>query len=328
MLFVVLLLAQPCIAQVRNSSQQPRPSGEVTAIQPIDCNQLQAASAGTKTFQDELTGFRFEYAAYLTLDESDLSLADRPCGNPPNSHFLIQIEVSLPVHYREPFYSSQVTVSTTSEHGIEWKQYAAPSEVRMCTFAMGEQVCIFAETPPEHRVPDAASEAMKQIEATFAFTDPSKRMDARIASMKVGERYRGLKVRRVVTREMARRDPKKYPLAAGYGGFGEIDFAGALTLRASIEDIGTALSPGQFRASPDSEGGPQLPFDLDRNLGSGIVLYYPPTLENKLREADPNGDFIIVLKNIRAAFGPLGGESLVEADLVSVTSASPLLTPK
>jgi len=319
-LLASLLLAHAGIAQTQDASKKPRSAGNAVVI---DCSKMLPRAEGVKSFEDDLIGIRFEYPAYLILNEDSLSFTEPPCGASSAFGGGIRIEVTLPKSYAEPLYDRNRTVIETNVlNALAWRQYTSASSVRMCTFAHGEQVCIFDESQREHQVPDTAIEAMKRIEASFAFTDPAKRMDARIASMKVGERYRGLTVRRVITRQMAMRDPKKYWFAVGHGGFGEIYFDGTLSLRGSIEDAGTGLSPGQYRASPDSEDGPQLPFYLDRNLGLGIVLHYPPALRNKLRNVNPNSDLIIVLKNIRAAFGPLGGESLVEADLVSVASAS------
>lgn len=247
--------------------------------------------SGTKSFEDDLTGIRFEYPAYLGLNASWLNFDNPPCGKPFSFGGDIQIRVSLPAKYVVPFYGDPgaVTIETRELKGLDWRHYRTQSDARFCTFAHDEQVCIFAaDTSPKHMLPEAAVEAMRTIEGSFIFTDPQNRMDTKIAAMKVGDKVGYLTIRRVVTRAMARRDPKMY-LAGRYESFGEVDFAGTLKLTGSIEDIGTMNSPGQYRILPDSENGPRLPFNLEQNLGSRIAFGYPRGLENAIKEvADGN----------------------------------------
>lgn len=322
--FPVFLFLTPCLVRAQDSPRPAQSRGNATIIQPIDCSKLPPPSQGIKTFEDDLTGIRFDYPAYLTLDETDLSFKDPPCGKPFTVAPGIRIEVSLPENYREPFYAdrSGLTIETKTLNGLEWKHYTAASDVRMCTIANGEQVCILAadDTLQQRRVPEAAIEAMNKIEASFAFTDPAKRMDAKIAALKAGERVGTLTVRRVVTRAMIRKDPKKYE-AGNYESFGEVDFDGEVTVDGAIEDIGTMNSRGQFRIFPDSDNGPQLPLDVDGNLGPGFVFDYPPKLESEVRKCsdDVNEGYVFLLKHLRVIVGPRTGGSEVRADLVSIS---------
>lgn len=272
------------------------------------------------SFENDLSGIRFQYPAYLHLNRCSLSL-EPPCGV-PYYFFDIRIEVSLPSHYQAPTnYGPSVSaaVDTREVNGLQWKQYRTQERAQFCTFADAEQVCILAtDWSPEHTLPQAAVDAMEKIETTFDFTDPALRMDAKIAATRVGEKVGTLKVCRVITREMMERNPGKYGARVEHP-FGELDFKGELALKATIQDIGTMNYPGQYRIFPDREAGPQLPFYIEKNLAQGIYFKYPPALNRELREVGyEHNDLTIVVDNIHAIFGPLGGGSSMTADLVSM----------
>jgi len=300
------------------SGQQPK--GQGAPAQVIDCSKPQPL-AGTKSFVDELGGFRFEYPDFLELNETLLYFDNPPCGVPFDFGGDIQVQVSLPERYREPFYgdSENVSIGTKTLNGLMWEHYRTKGSARLCTFSNGEQVCLFAaDTSPKHELPEAAVAAMKTIEASFAFTDLARRMDAKIASLRAGDKVGALTVGRVVTREMAHRHPAEYRVGR-YEAFGEVDFTGTLVLTGSIDDIGTMNSRGQFRITLDSDDGPQLPFDLDDQLGPGIEFTCARSVEKEIEAAAySNGELRMTVKDVRTMIGPPGGHSEVEVELVGV----------
>ena len=318
---VAFLLAVDCAAMAQDARPPAMCRSQITRV--VDCAKIQVPSSALESFEDELTGIRFQYPAYISLNTCSLLFENPPCGIPFAFGGNIGVKVSLASRYQAPVYvrPESVAVEAREVNGLEWNQYRTRDgrQVQFCTFADGEEVCIFAgDTSPKHHLPQAAVDAMEEIEATFGFTDPALRMDAKIAAIKIGEKVRALKVRRVITREMMEQDPGRYEASKSHP-FGELDFEGELRLKATIQDIGTMNIPGQYRIFPDREAGPQLPFYIDRNLAQGINFNYPPALKRELIEiGHGQHDLIVTVKNIHAIFGPIGGGSSMSADLVSV----------
>ncbi|HEY2857466.1 MAG TPA: hypothetical protein VGJ21_03570 [Terracidiphilus sp.] len=303
-------LALASAALVTAQTARPDPT------RAVDCQNPPPVDSSHTAFADENSGFRFEYPAYLELETGTLSFRNPECGHPFQFGGNIRIEVTLPRAYEKPFYpQNRVRVDRQDINGLHWENFFADDgQVEFCVYSSGEQACIVAfDTSSAHRIPPAAIDAMRVIESSFVFTDPSRRMDAKISAIRVGDRYGTLTVRRVASREEVRRSPRAY-IGSAPDSFGEVDFSGELKLKARIEDFRTMNSPSDRCAQPDDDALPQLPLGLGRNRWKGIQLTIPPRLAGQLRTAnDPNT--MLVLRNIRASIGPAGGWSEAYADL-------------
>jgi hypothetical protein len=171
---------------------------------------------------------------------------------------------------------------------------------------------------------------MHEIESTFVFSDAADRLDAKIAAVKIGDRFGKLRVRRVVTMKMEDRDLRRsYSVS-----YGEIHFDGYLRLVGTMENTGTRLS-SLWEFSQDAEKGSQarfelrLPFDpggdpLDRfefNNG-GLIGQRLAKLPHSPYESAGEQRGSIVVKNITVFFYPESEMGpFVTADLVSMVSA-------
>lgn len=286
--------------------------------------------SGLKLYVDKVDGFQFKYPSALKTDESWLGFVNGPCVDFLHRGETIRLEVTLPASYQKPFLAQEALTSVDTQvfNQLTWMNYSAPSSATYCTFWKGEQVCIYGGAIPAHGpLSDGVVKAMREIESTFVFS-LSDRMDSKIALVKVGDRFGSLRVKRVVTREMAERNPR-----GSYAGFhvsyGEIDFTGSVTMVGGFEDLRTMNSGPNWIFSPDAEPSSLLSCDLCKGLHFQIQFRnqdFETEQNDRIKSHrfgsiayDDNTEFTVVANKISIVFSPGDSPSLVRADLVRIS---------
>ena len=310
----------------------PPPKTRTAKVFPgFNCQVPEPPAAGSTLYQDKMDGFEFSYPAYLHSDGASLAFDDGPCFRSFHPNEVIVFRVNLPPAFEEPeqvrFGEKDTSVETQVINRLKWVKYSSRGQADDCTFLNHEQVCIHGGVIPYGgELSPALLKAMQEMESTFAFTAASSRLDARIAAVRAGDRFGGLTVRRVVTRAMEDRNPKR----SYSGSYGEIYFTGSLKLVGSIENDGTSHS-ALWEFFPDGEDSSQgrvdlkLPFDAGKELLDRIELDGGLDVGKQMARLPPSPygsaaerPVTIVVRNIAAYFSPGPGQSLIRASLVSM----------
>jgi hypothetical protein len=306
----ILMVFVGCAAAGQNGPQEPRGQEAITYF-----GTSQVRNPALRLYEDKKDGFQFKYPSFLYQDYAYHILNIRPCND------LINVEVSLSAvdPKPDPHLGNDVTVETQVVNNLKWVHYSSLDGAQYCANWSHEQVCFKLSTwVKEKPLSSAIIEAMQVIESTFVFSLPD-RMDSRIATAKMGDKIGSLRVRRVITREMAELNPKKY----GDGYYGRIDFTGTLTLTGSMEDFRTMNSGPDWEFSCDGASCTRLPFGLGEDTLSRVIFTRWSTLaDRQMSHAPPprfgSLDVTIVVKNLSVTSYPGQGASFANADLVSM----------
>jgi hypothetical protein len=309
----------------------PMRTGPVEEMTQHMCRHPAPPPAGSILFRDPLDALEFRFPA--ALQAQGFTFTNRFC----TTGYLtrgeaIQVRVAVSANSVQPAVNASGDVGHTTEklNNLQWDNYAGPETAEACTLWQHEQVCIFGTYDSSHKVSPALRDAVRNIESTLVFTGIAGRLDAKIAALRPGDRFCGLTVRRVLTRERIEHHPN--PNRFTVNSYGAVDFAGTLTLRGSIEDDSTPNSPGIWSFGPDKDS--SIPIFAEQGLGRGIELRNRRFFEHEIRRLTrpPNPGFdsltendsiTVVLKNVAVAYRSPENFSTMEADLVSMTRTPP-----
>jgi len=285
------------------------------------CRFHESPASGTTAFNDPLDGFRFEYPA--ALQHTGLHFANGPCAAPLRLGENVDVEVSVVPAYQDPILPGDVEAGVQQQDDLLWHHYADHDLVEDCTWSEHEQVCIEARAAAwKAGLSPALIDAEQKIRSTLAFTGLPQRLDSRIAALKPGDQFCGLKVSRVITRQMAEENPKAY--RAVFRTWGAVQFAGTITFHGSVDDDGTPNSGPIFDFYPDSDTAPLFP---GQTLDRGIQFRNPSAFDREIDRLtapprpnlDDQGHFTVVVRNPVSTFRPMGDPSTVTGWLVSMT---------
>jgi hypothetical protein len=328
---LMLAICGGAIAQ----SVPPEPNEEWPVEHSPGCRTLNFPLSGLSTFVDKVDGFQFKYPSALHSDGPRV-FVNADCVEFLHQYEGINLEVSLPSVFQSPVpgYKQDAFVGKMVLNQLEWLNVVDQGLERAtyCTYWKHEQVCIRGNTESRpRRLSYNLMRTMHEIESTLVFTDAADRLDAKIAAVKIGDRFGKLRVRRVVTMEMEDRDPGRRYYSGSYG---EIHFDGNLRLVGSMEDAGTRRSSHWVFSQDDEEGSQtkvelQLPFDPGGDPLDRIEFNNAYPIGERLAKFPPSPDgpageqrVSIVLRNIVVIFYPASDMGpLVTADLVSMVPA-------
>jgi len=313
-------------------SEPPDASKEWPVPHSSSCKTTDYPLPGLTPYVNKVDGFQFKYPSALKTEGSSLEFENWTCVNFFHADESISMEVTLPALYQEPFQARGrgVSVDTRIFNQLKWMSYSAPGWATDCTFWKREQVCIQGGAVPSHGpLSDEIVKAMREIESTFVFSI-SDRMDSKIAKVKVGDRFGNLRVSRVVTREMAERNPRR-SYAGSHVSYGEIDFIGSVSMKGGLEDFRTMNSGPDWLFSPDAEISSLLSCNLCKDLPFHVEF------TNDDFGVEQNGrvrsrrfgpisysyaaNFSVVVNNISVIFSPGRSPSVVRANLVSIVES-------
>jgi hypothetical protein len=329
-----MLMLSICSAAA-GQNKPPESNEEWPVVHSPGCRISKFPLPGLSTFVDKVDGFQFKYPSALRLDAPSLLFVNTPCVEFFGRYENIQLVISLPDAFESPIpdYNKDAFVGKIVFNQLEWVNVVDQGLERAtyCTYWKHEQVCIRGNSDSSpRRLSYNLMRTMHEIESTLVFTDAANRLDAKIAAVKVGDRFGKLRVRRVVTMEMEDRDPRR----SYSGSYGEIHFDGYLRLVGSMENTGTRLS-SRWEFSQDDEGSSQtrvelrLPFDPGRDPLDHIEFNNAYPIGERLAKFPPSPDgpaveqrVSIILRNIVAIFYPVNNIGpFVRADLVSMVPA-------
>jgi hypothetical protein len=269
------------------------------------------------TYEDKEDGFQLKYPSFLQFN----GLEFRNLGG--NDFVTIQVSVASvdPKPYLKLGKNVPVSVKKQVFNHLKWVNYSYLGGATYCAYRNHELLCMegVAVGAPGKQLSSVVLGAMQEIESTLIFTDVSFRMDSRIAALKIGDRFGGLRVGRVVTRSMADGNRKKY----WENPFGEVDFNGSLTLTGYIENNQSMNSGPDWVISPDPESCallPQVghPIDFAEYQGFEIHFNNEDFVEQQVSRYRDGKQLTIVVNNLSEIYYPAGGLPYIRADLVRI----------
>jgi hypothetical protein len=306
--------AQPVLSQ-RNQppeTAEHRSLGFVT-IKP-------ASEPGMMSYEDREDGFRLDYPSLLQCRQL-LIFRDPP--SPTMIALYLVFSSDDPKTYLQTLAHLHGSMSVQEINGITWITYRTSSGA-VGYYIYRDYEAVDIEGVPSvvtKTVSEAEVQAIRKMASHFAFSDPSTRMDAKIAMLKVGDRFGKLTVSRVVTRAKANGNRKEYrenPL-------GEVDFRGTLTLTGTLENNQTMNSGPDYAISAfDSGSYSELPqvgysFDFSGDDYFQIHLRNEDKVEDTLQKHKPRDEQVTILVNeLKEVFYPGGGAPWVTAELLKI----------
>jgi hypothetical protein len=190
---------------------------------------IPASSTGFLVFDDTPEGYQFQFPANLiTNDNGTISF--------PGENTAIEWYVGFPsvdpikdyIQAGDSSYKPPAGATSTDViNGMAWTRFTIPDASGYYTNSDGvgvefdEAGTVNPLLDNSQPFSDADNQILHGILSTFTFTDPSLRIDNKLAQIKVGDQYGNLKVSRVIT-----------------GPNAEVDFVGQLTLTGLIDDVG------------------------------------------------------------------------------------------
>jgi len=269
-------------------------------------------------YEDKEDGFRFEYPAFLDLDDTCLTF-----HNPDDSN---ELALGIALASKDP---GRFPGETEIINGMNWVKFSFPrgGGAGYAIYHNYEEASIegTVQGTPAKPLSSGELQAMRQMVATFAFAPLSSRMDSKIAALKIGQKFGSVHVGHVVTRAMANGNRKKYwtnPL-------GEVDFAGPLTLTAHISDQRSMNSGPQWVIGAvdtiDCSKLPQIayPIDCKKLPYLQIRLNNPDFVARQMKENAYPDDvpLTIVVDHLIEVYYPGGGFPSFSANLVKASRA-------
>ncbi len=201
----------------------------------------QASTTNMMMYDATPEGFQFQFPSYLS-ENGNNEVRDQ------QNNFSILIDVFFsPAKPDIPSLGLIASTSTVIVNGLPWTKFAERNTYKGTgwfegsgyfvsqggvTIELSEEVGSYIPTSAPPVLADRDAQAVNDILSTFAFTNPSLRLDHEIGAVKVGDKYGSLTVSRVIT-----------------GKAGEIDFTGQLTLigtfDAEVQPTGDGMGQGQ-----------------------------------------------------------------------------------
>jgi hypothetical protein len=279
-----------------------------------------ASEPGMMSYEDTEDGFRLDYPSLLQCRQH-LIFRDPP--SPTMIALNLVFSSDDPKTYLQTLAHLHGSMSSEEINGASWITYRTSSgSVGYYTYRDYEAVDIEGVPSVVTKVVSKAEvQAIRKMASHFAFSDPSTRMDSKIAMLKIGDRFGKLTVSRVVTRAAANGNRKEYwenPL-------GEVDFSGTLTLTGTLENNQTMNSGPDYAVSAFSPGTySELPqvgysFDFSGDDFFQIHLTNVEKIEETLGKHRLSDSGVTILVNeLKEVFYPGGGAPSVTAELVKI----------